>query len=297
MSRAAHLHTREWGRGATVIALHPLALESSAFEGIAAALDERGMRTLAVDLPGFGQTPAPPGPLTPAVLAEPVIALAHGLDAPARILGISLGGRVALEAVLLAPEAFRSAIVISPYLPWKRMRWMLGSARHLDPRLAERFPLERAWPLLKWLADRVERLPYVRDDPITRAGVRMLYYASCPATRASILSAARELALEPAFGPRGFWTRLAALRVPTAFVWGEQDRLVSYRFARHVASALPGARHAVLRCCGHAPYGVHGRCLAGAVGGVLDSLEAGPAVFEGSRGRAAFVHAPCVVPR
>ena len=63
------IHHQEWGRGAPVIALHPLALESTAFGGVAHVLDELGLRTLAVDLPGFGRTPAPGGPLTPAALA------------------------------------------------------------------------------------------------------------------------------------------------------------------------------------------------------------------------------------
>lgn len=297
-SRGRELHAREWGSGGTVIALHPLALESSAFEGLGRVLEERGLRTLAVDLPGFGKTPAPGGPLTPAVLAEAVIELARGLDPPPTLLGISLGGRVALEAVLEAPGAFSSALVVSPYLPWKRMRWMLDSVRHFDPRHAEKLPVERLWPLLKWFADGVERLPYIRDDPITKAGVRMLYYASCPATRVSILSAARELALDPAFGPTGLWTRLGTLRVPTVFVWGERDRLVSYRFARHVREAAPSAGHAVLRCCGHAPYGIHGVCFARAVGLALEALETGQVSGpDSSVGRAqASIEAPCLAP-
>lgn len=292
--RRMRLHEREWGRGGTVLALHPLALESSAFEGVGRVLEERGLRTLAVDLPGFGQTPAPAGPLTPAALARPVIALARGLDPPPTLLGISLGGRVALEAVLQAPEAFRSAIVVSPYLPWKRLRWLLGSVRHLDPRWAEWLPLERAWPALKWFTDGVQRLPYIRDDPITLAGVRMLYYASCPATRVAILSAARELALDPADGPQGLWTRLATLQVPTVFVWGERDRLVSYRFARHVREAAPDTGHTVLHCCGHAPYGIHGPCLAAAVADAFDTLEKGRS-RAGSRRRRTLVEAPCAL--
>jgi pimeloyl-ACP methyl ester carboxylesterase len=198
--------------------------------------------------------------------------------------------------VLRAPDAFRSAVVVSPYLPWKRRRWMLGLARVIDPRHAEWVPLERIWPLLKGLTDAVGRLPVVRNDPMVRAGVRMVYHVSCPATRASILSATRELALEPAFGPEGLWTRLGTLRVPTVFVWGRRDPLVSYRFARHVAATLPGAGHSVLHCCGHAPYGAHGPCLAAAVRGALDRLGDDPAPDAG-RGPDAtqrLVRAPCL---
>ena len=69
------MYKREWGEGEPVIALHPLGLESSGFAGFGKALARRGMRTIAVDLPGFGRTPAPDAPLSPAVLAAPVIAI------------------------------------------------------------------------------------------------------------------------------------------------------------------------------------------------------------------------------
>lgn len=293
------LYTREWGRGETLIALHPLALESSAFEGMATVLAGRGVRTFGVDLPGFGHSPAVQGRPRPGALAEPVVELARSFDEPPALLGISLGGRVALECVLRAPEAFRSAILISPYLPWKRGRWMLSSARFLDPQGVERLPIEWIWPLLKWLTGGLERIPRVRDDAITRAGLRMLYYASCPATRANILAVARELALEPAFGPEGLWTRLPGLRIPSVFVWGERDQLVSYRFAPHVARALPEARHLVLRCCGHAPYGAHDPCLLHTVEVALQQLQPEPGRTPRRsarrRGGAPFMPAPCRV--
>jgi pimeloyl-ACP methyl ester carboxylesterase len=292
------LYTREWGRGETLIALHPLALESSAFEGMATALAESGVHTIAVDLPGFGQTPATEGRPDPAALAAPVIELARSLDAPPTLLGISLGGRVALECALRAPEVFRSAILVSPYLPWKRGRFLLASARYLDPAQVERLPIERIWPLLRWLTNGVERIPIVRDDAITRAGVRMVYYASCPATRTNIVAVARELALEPAFGPQGLWTRLPELRCSSAFVWGEKDQLVSYRFAPHVARALPEARHLVLSCCGHAPYLSHDPCLVNTVEVALQEFADRPersATQKHPPSHRAFVSSPCLV--
>ena len=56
------MHTQEWGAGDPVVALHPLALESTAFAGIGIDLAREGLRTIAVDLPGFGESEAPPVP-------------------------------------------------------------------------------------------------------------------------------------------------------------------------------------------------------------------------------------------
>jgi pimeloyl-ACP methyl ester carboxylesterase len=36
-------------------------------------------------------------------------------------------------------------------------------------------------------------------------------------------------------------------------VWGERDRLVPSKFARHVERALPAATSVILEDCGHVP--------------------------------------------
>ena len=278
------LFRREWGSGAPVIALHPLGLESSGFAGFGRTLARRGLHTIALDLPGFGRTPAPGGPLTPAVLAAPVIELARQLAEPPVVVGLSLGGRVGLEAVLTAPEAFRAVIAVAPALPSLRFNPFLQGARLLSPNAADWLPLERVWPLLRWLAGRLETLPYLRDDEIAQAGARLVYYLACPATRASFFSAAREMTIEPARGPQGFWTRLPDVAVPAAFVWGERDQLISTRFAHHVAQAYPQAQQLLLPCVSHWINGPHHRCLAEAVAGVIERL--GPARSQRARASA-----------
>lgn len=268
------LFRREWGRGAPVIALHPLGLESSGFAGFGRRLAQRGLRTIALDLPGFGRTPAPGGPLTPAVLAAPVIEVARQLAEPPIVIGLSLGGRVGLEAALTAPEAFRAVIAVAPALPSLRFNPFLQGARLLSPSAADWLPLERVWPLLRWLAGHLETVPYLRDDEIAQAGARLVYYLACPATRASFFSAAREMTIEPAHGPQGFWTRLPNVVVPAAFVWGERDQLISTRFAHHVAQACPQAQQLLLPCVSHWINGPHHRCLAEAVAGVIERIGA-----------------------
>ena len=73
------LHVTSWGEGRALIALHGLGLESTCFAGLGQILAGRGIRTVSADLPGFGGTPAPKGPLTLRNLAEPVIGLAAEL--------------------------------------------------------------------------------------------------------------------------------------------------------------------------------------------------------------------------
>ncbi len=293
------LHRRAWGRGEPLIALHPLALEASAFAGLGKDLAAHGLRTIAVDLPGFGKSAAPDAPLTPARLAEPVIRMARRMKTRPALLGISMGGRVALEAALAAPEAFRAAILVAPHLPWLRFRWALLGARLLSPGLAAKIPLETVGPLLKRIARVLDTAPFLRGDPFARAGAQLTYYASCPATRAGIVSAAREMALEPSFGEHGLWDRLPQLQVPAAFIWGRRDRLVPMRFAYPVGEALPGATQVVLPCLGHALHGAHHRCLAGAVASTLTRELRRPASRRRAprrrRAKVALESGPCCV--
>jgi pimeloyl-ACP methyl ester carboxylesterase len=289
------LHHQEWGEGDPVLALHPLALESSAFAGVAQALARDGLRTLAVDLPGFGQSPAPDAPLTPARLAAPVLELARSLERPPLLVGMSLGGRVALEVALTEPRAVRGVVLVAPFLPWRRWRRAHELMRWLEPRWAERLPLEKAWPLLKRVAESIERLPNLEHDWLARASVRVVYYSSCPATRTAFLSAVREMTLDPPSGPQGLWTRLARLAVPATFLWAGRDALVPQRQADEVVAVLPRADRVEVPCSGHFVSGAHFRCMRHAitlaVGRTLEAERAGAARrFQ----RGAQTLAPCL---
>lgn len=255
------LHYQEWGAGDPVIALHPLALESGAFAGVAGALARQGLRTLAVDLPGFGRSPAPAAPLTPERLAAPVIELARSLERPPILVGMSLGGRVAIEAALTHPELFRGLVPVATFLPWLRWRPAFRMAGVLDPRWSEYLPLERAWPVLESVAHFLESRPAIEHDWLARASVRVVYTSSCPASREAFLSAARELALDPLT----VWDQLADLAVPASFLWAGRDALIPHGHQHAVAEVLPAANQLEVPCSGHFVSGSHFRCMRHAI--------------------------------
>jgi pimeloyl-ACP methyl ester carboxylesterase len=259
------LHYNEWGSGDPLIALHPLALESSAFAGAAQEIDALGLRTLGVDLPGFGQSPLVEGRLTPAVLAEPVIELARSLERPPILMGMSLGGRVAIEVALRAPEAVRGLVLVAPYLPWLRHQRFHQMAHHLDPSWGDRLPLENYWPLLERITHLLERVPALEHDWFARACVRVAYYSTCPATRTAFLSASRELALDPPLGEDGLWPKLSSLAMPVSFLWAGRDRMIPSSHAAEVVKRLPQAAQLEVACSGHFVNFIHFRCMEYAI--------------------------------
>lgn len=254
------VHVQSWGEGRSLIALHGLGLESSCFAGLGERLARHGIRTLSADLPGFGKTRAPQGPLTLRSLAEPVIDFAAELEDPPLLLGMSLGGRVALEAALRAPDVFRGIVLVAPALPRRYSRLAVSGAWLLSPGLAERIPFEVAWPLLRRLAEKGDSDPGIEDDWLTRAGKRAIYYMSCPATRAAFVGAIRAMASDPSRGPESVWGRLSSLAPPAAFVWGSRDRMVSPKLEHAVAKRLPGSLQLRVACAGHYYNGRHFRC-------------------------------------
>jgi pimeloyl-ACP methyl ester carboxylesterase len=73
-----------------------------------------GFAATAMDLPGQYESPGPADPddYTPSRLAESVIEVARSLGEPVHLLGHSFGGLVARAAVLAAPDAFASLVLM-----------------------------------------------------------------------------------------------------------------------------------------------------------------------------------------
>ena len=183
-----------------------------------------------------------------------------------------MGGRVAIEAALTAPDVFRAVVPIAPYIPWLRFQQLMIFGEVFHPRLASFAPLELIWPVLHALSRAAGSVPYLRNDALAQAATRVVYFMSCPATRASLLDATRELTRDPASGEEGLWARMAGLRVPAAFLWGERDALVSSRFAARVARTVPEARQYMFPCLAHVLNGPHHDCLTATLATVLHEL-------------------------
>jgi pimeloyl-ACP methyl ester carboxylesterase len=73
-----------------------------------------GFHVTAIDLPGQFESPGPaePGRYSVAELAQTVLALAHRLGTPVRLLGHSFGGLVSRAAVCAEPHAFASLVLV-----------------------------------------------------------------------------------------------------------------------------------------------------------------------------------------
>lgn len=107
MSDLAHVRTGQGPRA--VLLLHGFLGSGRNLASLARGLAERdpSLSVFTVDLAGHGASPALAEGADTAALARDVLATARALDAPlpVRLVGHSLGGRVALRAGMLEPSA------------------------------------------------------------------------------------------------------------------------------------------------------------------------------------------------
>ncbi len=237
----------------------------------------RDHRVLSPDLPGHGATEAVHDTYDAEFLARWLISFADAtkLDRPF-VIGNSLGGRTGLEAALRAPDRFGGLVLLAPAVAFRKLRQFSPLVNVLRPELA-RFPMRFSRPMsvlgLKAMFAVPSRVPNTWYVAAADEFVRVM---RIPAHRIAFFCALRQVYLDEAFGERGFWDRLPALKPPALFVWGDRDVLVPSGFARHVEEAVPAARSVVLRSCGHVPHFEHPERTAQLVRDFFAELAAAP---------------------
>jgi pimeloyl-ACP methyl ester carboxylesterase len=238
------------GTGPTVLMIHGLGATKVSFLPTVAALASR-FRAIAVDLPGFGDSDKPLMARYDApFFASWMVALLDALEVhEAFVVGNSMGGRVAIELGLSAPERVDRLALLAPSLAWLRPRPWAPFLSLVMPQLGVIQPAPR--PIVERIVRRA--VPGASEEEWTAAGVdEFLRSYLTPRGRAAFYTAARSIYLEKPHGRSGFWTRLGGLEVPSLFVWGRADTLVPISFERHVQEVLPSASHLELSC-GHVP--------------------------------------------
>ena len=233
------------GSGVAVVLVHGVIVSSRYLLPMAAELAaDRGV--LVPDLPGFGLSDPPPGPLTLATLADAVVACATaaGHDRVA-LVGNSFGAQVSVEAAVRHPARVARLVLIGPTtdpaartLPRQYLRWQRNAP---DEHLAI-LPV-----MLRDLADMGLRraatlLRVMLDDPIE--------------------------------------DKLAHVQAPTLVVRGDRDRLVPPRWADEVVGRLPQGQLATVPGYAHMPHWSGPLALAPVLRAFLraDGLPAGTQV-------------------
>ncbi|MEA2125047.1 MAG: hypothetical protein QOI80_1829, partial [Solirubrobacteraceae bacterium] len=115
------ISTLTMGEGPDVILLHGLGATKSSLFDAAAGLAREGYRVHALDLPGFGGSSKHPAPFGAAFFTKTVLGVMDEMGIErAHVVGNSMGGRVALEVGLRAPERVSGLALLCPAVAFVR---------------------------------------------------------------------------------------------------------------------------------------------------------------------------------
>ncbi len=226
---------REAGSGLPVVFLHGLGMTRTGWDAQLAALSDR-YRCVAWDMPGYGASPALEH-FSLEAAADAAAGLITQLGGSSHVVGMSMGGMVALQLALRHPACVRSLSLVDT-----------SPAFGLDGTDSEEWKAARLAPLLAGaeVADFAE--PVLRgvmapdpDPAVVAAAVASMLRVP----RAGLMQA---IAALPDHDLRA---RLGEIAAPTLVVVGELDEETPPAYAEALAVGISGARLEVIAGAGH----------------------------------------------
>ncbi|WP_158607671.1 alpha/beta fold hydrolase [Flexivirga caeni] len=244
------------GSGDPLVLIHGIGHQRSAW-GETFELLAQDFDVIALDLPGFGKSPAPAPPYSyrmDSYVEQLEDFFDHlGLDRP-HVAGNSLGGMFALE--LAARGSVRTATAISPAGFWGPLG-LVNAVANLS--------------LMKASSHAPRRVVRLFSDKaaLRKASLRALYVHPENVPGAVAYDDALNLRTSPGFFPVAWHATRSRFRhqplVPVTIAWGTKDRLLLPSQAATARAELPMVSHLTLPDCGHVPMIDNPELVAGAI--------------------------------
>jgi pimeloyl-ACP methyl ester carboxylesterase len=224
----------ERGAGRPLLFLHA----ENGIEPAAAAIAElaKNARVIAPTHPGFGRSELPNGMRSVDDLAYFYLDLLDQRDLrELTVVGVSLGAWIAAE-IAVKSTARMARLVMANAVGIK-----VGDRETRD--IADIFALTEP-----------EYLDIAYSDP----NVGRRDYKALPDGEVLAAARAREatarFAWSPYFHNPRLKSRLHRIRIPTLFLWGTHDRMLSEAYGRAYCATVPGARFELIERAGHFPH-------------------------------------------
>jgi pimeloyl-ACP methyl ester carboxylesterase len=226
-------------KGRPVVLLHAFPLERRMWRPQIGPLSEAGYRVIVPDLPGFGRNTEFSDRMPMDETADSIKLLIDDLRIErAIVVGLSMGGYVALSLYHSAPELFAGLVLCDTTAA-------ADTAEKKASRAAQILDLEKSGSriLVDQMLKKLVSDHTVAERPETVDEIEKMMLAADPRAAAAAL---RGMASRP-----DRREMLKEISVPTALIFGEHDRVADLAQARRMEDLIPGARLFVIEDAGH----------------------------------------------
>ena len=246
---ARQVNYAEIGEGEPIIFVHGIAgcwrnwLENLPYFG-------RNHRAIALDLPGFGDSPMPSWEITMANYGRLIHDFCErlGIDRVAALVGNSMGGFISTEAVIEEPERFDRLVLISAagisFAEWQG-RSLDAAARIFKAAIPMRSGERRSY----WTRPRGRMLAFGR---IFRNPNKLRPELLAEQVRPGLQAPGFSDALGSIWG-YDTRERLPEIEIPTLITWGLNDQIVPVEAALGYHRLIPESRLELFERTGHLP--------------------------------------------
>jgi pimeloyl-ACP methyl ester carboxylesterase len=236
----------ESGEGPALVLIHLGVGDSTMWDENVEELS-RTRRVIRYDLPGYGRSQLPPGPMSH---VRDLAALLDGLGVErASVVGVSVGGRIALEFTLTHPGRVDALVLVGPGLPDWDWSAAMEQVDEQEEALCDAGDVEGAAELaVRVWFDGPQRTPQQVDPALRERALEMnrrAYAIQIPAYADPHQPGPLERLDPPASA------RLGEVAVPTLVVVPELDQPDILGICDLLADGIPGARKVVMEGVAH----------------------------------------------
>lgn len=246
----------------TVILVHGAFQDARAWDAVLPLLRDRGLRTVAVNLPGREGDGIAPADVALDDYRDAVLRAVDAQSGPVVLVGHSFGGITISNVAERAPEKVRMLVYVAGYLP------QADAADQSMARLAETDQWNR---FNKARQNFLPSADYSTATVLAEDQVMLFCEACTPDAQARTRALMQREPLKPAATP----VQLTAARygaVPKAYIHTVADNAVSYTLQQRMVAATPVARTITLQT-GHSPFLEAPQTLADAIAEAITGAQ------------------------